>query len=532
LIIVHLAVFVVVVGIFCLWYVFFFVCAFLPFASMLFSADKGLHRKKMARSMDESAAWFDFETSAYAACTTQRVTHVRSALKLLRAAAVDICGGPAIRVFLQRTWLVGTNDLFSQSIAKLRRSTFLWKDRTTAVRYFQIIRHILANNKDVSPVFVSTIRLQSERNFDIRPDVVPRKYYGHAQRAMLDLWVETFQLETTNRSKLALKNIMFFVLRCCKSFGLDLNNWPIGEKLQSSVDLVPTEAIVDVCQGSNCMQKISWLTCFFKHCLCVTKDLSAAQDSLLKKRKIANRTCVQDDTDRNTIDVRDVDLLYAQTLQRTTRDQICFLLLLSTGMRVGAMVKIQLSHICHIDIYLNKFVVHETAKTIEKGNKWHSFPVIAPLRELLVDYLANHRPACNSIYLFPGRNANQHMSTMSVSKMFRTWCQMAHLSGKQFHVHSLRHVYAHMVRRVGNSDETVSKLLGHQHVSTTTKYYTRENALEVLGRANVPWVAKQSIEKTNPLPLFLEAFCNPDKQLQDDMIQSKKQKISDLNMLF
>jgi hypothetical protein len=76
------------------------------------------------------------------------------------------------------------------------------------------------------------------------------------------------------------------------------------------------------------------------------------------------------------------------------------------------------------------------------------------------------------------------------------------LETPEFHPHSLRHSYSHILLELGNPVEVVSRLINHTDVRTTQKYYLKESASETAARATIPWLESQAIG-CDPVPSFL-----------------------------
>ena len=200
--------------------------------------------------------------------------------------------------------------------------------------------------------------------------------------------------------------------------------------------------------------------------------------------------------DIHRISSEHLDKLYIEAAKNPFHELV-FILFVTTGLRVGGFLNIKLK-----DVYnASDNTVKDVGKTLEKGNKFISFMIVGRLKELLLHYINTIRPA-SSDYLFCTRWASK-MSNSTVHKLFKELASAAGLTGREFHLHALRHTYAHLLLEAGNSPDIISKLLNHSNSAITEKYYLKESAAEVVKRANIPWLNKP--EKP-AVPKFLSAI--------------------------
>ena len=100
-----------------------------------------------------------------------------------------------------------------------------------------------------------------------------------------------------------------------------------------------------------------------------------------------------------------------------------------------------------------------------------------PLNSNAITVLNNlKRDSCNP-YVFHGRSPGSHLR-----KIDTTWSNIRKLAGiSDVRIHDLRHSFASLALKKGVDLYTVSKLLGHKNIATTTRYAHLE--LEHLKRA-------------------------------------------------
>jgi integrase/recombinase XerD len=101
-----------------------------------------------------------------------------------------------------------------------------------------------------------------------------------------------------------------------------------------------------------------------------------------------------------------------------------------------------------------------------KGGKDRCVPLSPILLEELRDWWRQERPTG---WLFPGQTPAGHIHSASLQ---RACAQAARAAGLGKHVtpHTLRHSYATHLLEVGTDLLTIQKLLGHNHLKTTSRY--------------------------------------------------------------
>lgn len=128
-------------------------------------------------------------------------------------------------------------------------------------------------------------------------------------------------------------------------------------------------------------------------------------------------------------------------------------LLLYTGCREGEVLNLKWKNV-HLK---DRYIYLEDTKTGESAR---------PLNQKAVDILAALTPRADNDYVFYGKIPGQ-----SLTKINRTWKTVSKLAGiKDFRIHDLRHSYASFALKKGVDLYTVSKLLGHKNIATTTRY--------------------------------------------------------------
>ncbi|GAO97848.1 tyrosine recombinase XerC [Caedimonas varicaedens] len=128
-------------------------------------------------------------------------------------------------------------------------------------------------------------------------------------------------------------------------------------------------------------------------------------------------------------------------------------LLLYTGCRLGEILNLKWE-----DVHLKEKYIHlSDTKTGESAR---------PLNQKAIDLLKTLIKQDENPYVFYGRVSGTRLTTIQF-----TWSNILKLSGiKNLRIHDLRHSFASFSLAQGVDLYTVSKLLGHKNIVTTTRY--------------------------------------------------------------
>lgn len=142
------------------------------------------------------------------------------------------------------------------------------------------------------------------------------------------------------------------------------------------------------------------------------------------------------------------------------RDRAIFTLMVSAGLRVGEVVRLQLA-----DLPTMETTIVNRLRVNGKGDKervaWLTGEAMRPVQQWL-----KQRPASDTNHLF----LNQHGQPLSVSGVqyrLKQYCQQAQV---QVTCHQLRHTFARRLAERGMPIESLAKLLGHRSIQTTQLY--------------------------------------------------------------
>jgi len=141
-------------------------------------------------------------------------------------------------------------------------------------------------------------------------------------------------------------------------------------------------------------------------------------------------------------------------------------LVYSAGLRVSEVVKLRVE-----DIDAERRMIHIRCA---KGRKDRYTMLSSVALDMMRQYLKEYG---QSIWLFPGRDREKHITIRSAEKIFSNSCKRANIK-KNVTVHSLRHSFATHLLEGGTDLRYIQELLGHQS-SKTTEIYTHVSNKEI-----------------------------------------------------
>lgn len=132
----------------------------------------------------------------------------------------------------------------------------------------------------------------------------------------------------------------------------------------------------------------------------------------------------------------------------------------ATGMRVGEACTLRVSD---IDSHRDRMCVRVQCG---KGGK-DRYTILSPtLLELLRNHVRRERP---HTWLFTDKHGSHPMYIEMAQRAYRSACAYAGIT-KRGGVHTLRHCFATHLLEAGVDLYTIQKLLGHNHITTTSRY--------------------------------------------------------------
>jgi integrase len=128
-------------------------------------------------------------------------------------------------------------------------------------------------------------------------------------------------------------------------------------------------------------------------------------------------------------------------------------MLMYTGCQSGEILNLKWT-----DVFLTEGYLHlKDSKTGEKT---------IPLNESAKAILGNLRLQKGNPYVFVGEKPGTCLTTLKTA-----WTKVRRLANlEEVRIHDLRHTFASLAIKQGVDLYTVSKLLGHKNIATTTRY--------------------------------------------------------------
>lgn len=148
------------------------------------------------------------------------------------------------------------------------------------------------------------------------------------------------------------------------------------------------------------------------------------------------------------------------------RDRAWFALLWRAGLRVGEVVRLRLGDLLALPVNQQP----ARLRVMGKGQKERMVLLTADAYAVLAAWLAE-RPASDSPYIFLNER-DQPLTVNGIEWLLRRYGQQVGLS---ITPHQLRHTFARQVTEAGMPISSLSKLLGHQQISTTQIYTAGAN---------------------------------------------------------
>jgi site-specific recombinase XerD len=188
-----------------------------------------------------------------------------------------------------------------------------------------------------------------------------------------------------------------------------------------------------------------------------------------------------------------------------------FAVMLQTTYGCGLRIS-EVAHLRIADVDSARRVLHIRRG---KGGKDRLVPLSAVLLQRLRDYWRRYRP---SDWLFPGVKPGCPLSIGQVQRHCRAAMSAAGIS-KKASMHTLRHSYATHLLQAGVDLLTLQKLLGHNHLSTTTLYthLQQDHLLRTVSPLDTlpPLFALEELPWTKP-PSTSEPSCDAPTRDQTD----------------
>ena len=403
-------------------------------------------------------------------------SQLNMALRLLKKTLIHRFKTPCISKLVEGSNVVNESIKFSVAATEVSHG-FSWS-RSTALNAFRVMCKVLSCTT-VASAFTKTIKLLPAKKE--RCVILGKRYSSRPSndtgRMMVESWVRLVRENTNCKSDLSIRNIMaFFFNVCLPAFGLDVDTWPADAKEIVQAKFNET-TLTQICHGKNNGKKACWLQVLLVNIV----GTNCIIDNGMRKRLAISCLPTTDDRDddggdHHRISSDDLDKLFL-ACSDTMPQKLMFMLMITTGVRIGGLTNIRIARVAELEG--NRWVVKDMGQTVCKNNKPFGFSISADVKDLIVTWLHEHRPADPSPFLFPG-GAGGKMSTATVREQFNGICSKAGLNGEQFHPRALHHSFARILLESGNDVTLIAKNLSSSvKCSTTEKFYLKESVEEL-----------------------------------------------------
>ena len=143
------------------------------------------------------------------------------------------------------------------------------------------------------------------------------------------------------------------------------------------------------------------------------------------------------------------------------RDRAMFTLMINCGMRVGEVVKLNVSDVEKLEEnILTRLTIHG------KGNKERTAWLTVETMVRVTQWLEK-RPESQEGALFINRRDGGRLNTAGASYILKQYCKK---SGVDVTCHQFRHTFARRMVENGMAVDSLAKLLGHNSIQTTMRY--------------------------------------------------------------
>jgi integrase/recombinase XerD len=140
-----------------------------------------------------------------------------------------------------------------------------------------------------------------------------------------------------------------------------------------------------------------------------------------------------------------------------------------TGERWGALVQLTIEDVYNIDGTPREYINFRAAtRKASPDGKRQTRQI--PIHATLGESLANYKPEENSIWLFPNRENDDHITLRWADQILRAAVNRAGLSAKGISTHSTRRSFITKLHRNGTDLYTIKQITGHKDFKSLEKY--------------------------------------------------------------
>lgn len=164
----------------------------------------------------------------------------------------------------------------------------------------------------------------------------------------------------------------------------------------------------------------------------------------------------------------------------SSRDTLMLELLLTTGIRIGALCSIA---------WRNVDLRERSVRVLEKGRRVRDLHMHTSLLSAFEAHGSQRGP-----YVFPSRRGQAHLTARHMRTLFYQLASRAGLQGPHVHPHTCRHTVVQRLWYAGNSLDRIARFLGHESPTTTGKYYLHLAHRELISHMVIPWLTLKDRE--------------------------------------
>lgn len=162
------------------------------------------------------------------------------------------------------------------------------------------------------------------------------------------------------------------------------------------------------------------------------------------------------------VDISETQTDYEQFL--CVRNKLILTLLMVTGMRVGALVSININD---LDVNNHKLLV------VDKGEKHHEYVLSDDVVELIQQYLQLRNKRCSTAPALLTNKYNVRVTRQVISDVVSHYSQAA--LGYKISPHKLRAGFCSILYNETQNAEFVRRAVGHSNITTTQRYIVTDN---------------------------------------------------------
>ncbi|MBE9561248.1 MAG: tyrosine-type recombinase/integrase [Proteobacteria bacterium] len=155
-----------------------------------------------------------------------------------------------------------------------------------------------------------------------------------------------------------------------------------------------------------------------------------------------------------------------QDLSESPRDLCLFIMGINMALRASDLLSLKTEQVKHLSVG-DVLRVHE-----RKSKKLRNITINKSVREILNIWLDGY----DGEWLFPSQRGGNHLTVISLSKMVKHWCTVAHVATgipqgvNNYGSHTLRKTFGYWQRMAGVPLPILTDILKHSNQATTLIY--------------------------------------------------------------